>query len=112
MIVGTVNIDIDELKGVVNSNGDILSYTLGLVPVWARHLKGIVDNQRYYIAITLRNIQSIPYKVRKPYIDELLSNITLVGVANSVCTMDDIISICNKEKLVEALKRGACNEQK
>lgn len=112
MIVGTTNIDIAELKGVVSNNGDIIAYSNKLVPVWARHIKGITNNQRYYLALTLRNIQSVPYKVRKPYIDELLTGITLTGVANSICTMDDIISMCNKDKLVDALKQGVYDEKK
>ena len=105
MVVGSVDIDIDELKNVVNSNDDILEYSDSLVPVWARHIRGIIHNQRYYVAITLRNIISIPYKTRKPQISRLLEGVVLSGVANNICSIDDIIDMCDKDKLVEALQK-------
>lgn len=112
MIVGTSNIDLSKLKSAVLNGEDIVDYSNSLVPVWARHIKGIESNQRYYVAITLRGMSSIPYKMRKPYIDRLIDGITLSGVANNVCTIYDILNMCNKDKLIESLKRGRNYEQK
>lgn len=106
MIVGTTEVPIEELKVVVNGHSDIVEYAVGLVPTWARHVRGIVNNQRYYVAVLLRNITSIPYKVRQPLIEKLLNGIALTGLATNVCSITDIIEMCDKELLTEALKRG------
>lgn len=109
MIVGTTNINNDELKSIVNNNEDIVDYAESLVPLWARHLRGVIHNQRYYVAVLLRNVTSIPYKTRRTHIDKLLDGIALSGVANNVCSVYDILDMCDKDKLIEALERGTEN---
>lgn len=104
MIVGTVELDIARLKDVVLNGEDIILYADSLVPEWARHISGIVDNQRYYVALRLRTLNSIPYKVRKPVIDKLIKDVRLIGVANSICTIYDIIDMADKKALIEALE--------
>ena len=106
MIVGTTDVSVEDLKVVVNSHRDIVEYAVSLVPTWARHVKGIVNNQRYFVAVTLRNITSIPYKTRQPLIMKLLDGVALTGLATNVCSITSIVDMCDKELLVEALRRG------
>lgn len=106
MIVGTATIRDEDIKRVVNSDSDIIDFSNSLIPTWARHIKGVSDNQRYIVAVYLRNVSTIPYKKRKPLIDKLLCDIALTGVANSLCTITDIVNMCDKAKLVDALRNG------
>ena len=112
MIVGTTNIDYSILKSFVGKPEDLVAYVESLVPTWARHIPAIVYNQRFYIAIHLRKVLTIPYKPRMELVNALVKDINIQGVMSNFTAITDIISVCDKTALVEMLKmRLADNER-
>lgn len=49
MIVGCKDIDFAELKHACRSEDSLLRFTLGLVPTPLRHIREVVDNQKYLL---------------------------------------------------------------
>lgn len=105
MIVGTTNIDYEDIKLLVGKPEELIIYAESLVPVWARHITCLAHNQRFYIAIHLRRVLSIPYKLRIEMCEALISGINVRGVMSSFTSITEILDVCNKEMLVEMLKR-------
>lgn len=104
MIVGTTKLDYKSLKRFVGRPEELLVYTDNLVPKWARHIESIVLNQRYYVAIHLRNVLSIPYKQRMQLVEHLLSSVTLQGVTSEFVAITEIVDSCDKEALIKMLE--------
>lgn len=104
MIIATTDIDYGYIKSNVTEPDKVLKYVNGLIPAWAAHVRNIQDNQRYYVAIHVRNILTIPYKIRKTLTDRLIGGISLYGMINNFVTLDDILNECDKSKLIDALR--------
>lgn len=105
MLVGTTNINYKELKTFANNPQDLVYYVDNLVPIWARHIKGITDNQRYFVAIHLRDVLSLPYKTRMSMVDVLVKDITLTGVMSGFTSITDIVDACDKDSLIHMIER-------
>lgn len=105
MIVGTTNINYSEIKLFAGKPDDLVIYVEGLVPIWARHIHCLAHNQRFYVAIHLRKVLSIPYKVRMEMCEALISGISVRGIMSSFTSVTEILDICDKEMLVRMLKR-------
>lgn len=105
MLVFTTSIDAGYIKQHQTDPNSIVNYAVSLVPVWAAHIRGIVDNQRYYVAIKVRNMLTLPYKTRESITTALIADITLFGMLNDFVTLDEVLALCDKEKLVDALRR-------
>lgn len=105
MIVGSTNIDYSNIKLFAGKPDDLVIYVEGLVPVWARHITCLAHNQRFYVATHLRRVLSIPYKVRMEMCNALVSGINVRGLMSSFTSITEILDVCDKEMLVQMLKR-------
>lgn len=105
MIVGTTVLDYKELKMFTSRPQELVYYVDNLVPIWARHIKGIVHNQRYYVAVHLRNVLSIPYKTRMSMIDALVKDVTLTGIMSGFTSITDIVDSCDTESLMHMIEK-------
>lgn len=112
MIVGRTNLNYVELKRFVGKPQELVAYTENLVPVWARHVSAIVDNQRYYVAIHLRNVLTIPYKQRKELVDALIKGITITGVMSSFTSITEIVDACDKSMFIKMVEVKYNEEKK
>ena len=104
MIVGTTSIDYEIIKEFVGMPESLVQYVEDMVPSWAKHISGITDNQKYYVALHIRKMLSIPYKQRVELTDALTLGIHISGVISSVVSITDIINACDKKSLIEMLK--------
>lgn len=104
MLVGTTKLDYDKIKRYCNSHMELIQYAEELVPDWLRHVTPIVHNQRYYVAISIRNLKSIPFKTRMAMVEALLDGVQLKGVMSCFITLDELMNQCNIEALVELLE--------
>lgn len=112
MLIATTDVDFDYIKKHQMEPDSVVEYAESLVPSWAKHIRGIVDNQRYYVAVRVRNLLSIAYKPRKAITDALIKNVTLFGMLNDFVTVDELLDLCDKDKLTEALRREHENGKK
>lgn len=105
MLVFTMSIDTGYIKQHQMDPNSIVDYAISLVPNWAAHIRGIVDNQRYYVAVKVRNMLTLPYKTREAITTALITNISLFGMLNDFVALDEVLALCDKERLVDALRR-------
>lgn len=103
--MGTLQLDYKRLKTFANNPDALISYVEDLVPIWARHIPGIVENQRYYVAVHLRNVLSLPYKTRMSMVEALTRDISLSGVMSGFTGITDIVDSCDKEMLARMIER-------
>ena len=103
IIVGNKEINLEELKTVAYDKVKLENYATELVPRCIRHINAIVDNQKYLVALYLRNMQSIPYSVRKLRCEDLLSGISITGVINTVIDFEDMLLQVDMDLLVTFL---------
>lgn len=99
MLVGTKIIPLHELRDAATSVTALLVFSEQLVPKPLRHISAIVDNQRYLVAVTLRNIKAIPYKRRIELCEGLIRGVSVTGVVNIVHDFEDILSEVDTELL-------------
>ena len=111
MIVGTTVLNYNELRVYAKRPNELVTYVDNLVPVWARHISPIVYNQRYYVAIHVRNMLSLPYKVRMEAANILTKGISVKGIISGFTSITDILDSCNKEDMLKVL-RGEQNGKK
>lgn len=104
MIVGTKDFDFEELKLATESDEQLQDFVVRLVPTFLRHIQPVMDNQKYYVALYIRNMQSIPYQIRKDRSEKLLEGVSITGVINTVIDFSDILLYTNVETLLRYLE--------
>lgn len=104
MIIGRKEIDYVALRAYQFKIGELVPYVEQLVPKWARNIKGITDNQKYYVAIHLRNVLTIPFKTRRDMLDALLYGVNISGICTYFIDIHDIVKSCDTDILRECLK--------
>lgn len=105
MLIGTSEIKTDALRGYIDNPSGLVAYVEDMVPVWARHIRCLAHNQRFYVAVHLRQVLSLPYKTRMSMANVLLEGIQLRGIMSSFTPITDILGVCDKEALIEMLKQ-------
>lgn len=106
MIIGSSKLDFELLKSFEGKPKELVTYVDSLVPTWASHISGIVDNQRFYTALYVRKLLTIPYKSRMELVDALVDSIRISGVISQFTPIEDLVNSCDKNKLVTLLKEG------
>lgn len=111
MLIGTAEVDFETISSLRNNVNEIVSFVENSVPKWARNIPHIKDNQRYYVAIHVRNLLSMPYKERKSITDALINGIRISGVISAFTPIVDILNVCDKKALLEMIRselNGEC----
>ncbi len=106
MIVGVKDIEQSDVRIHCTDVESLKQYCEMLVPRIIRHNRAIVANQQYYVALIVRDIQSIPFARRKELYEGLLSDVSITGVANTLYDFADIIAEIDINKLSEFILRG------
>lgn len=108
MIVGSKNINKSELAKCVSSVSKLIDYSDSLVPKYLRYRKEILFNQRYVVALAIREMQSIPYNDRVMLLDRFLRDTYITGVVDRIYDIEDLFDYINKEEV----ERIRDNEEK
>lgn len=103
MLIFTKQVDWEKLKRKTRKPDEAITYVENLVPKWARHIQNIVNNQRYYAAVYMRNVYALPYKERMAITLSLTDGISLTGLTASFIALDELLQVCNKDELLGAL---------
>lgn len=91
MIVGCKDVDFSALKQACRSDTSLQRFTLNLVPTPLRHIPAIIDNQKYFVALQVRSIQSFTWQKRKDLCEALLQGIRIKGVPDALYDYNDIL---------------------
>lgn len=108
MIVGYKNINKSELAKCVSSVSKLIDYSDSLVPEYLRYRKEILFNQRYVVALAIREMQSIPYNDRVMLLDRFLRDTYITGVVDRIYDIEDLFDYVDKEEV----ERIRDNEEK
>ena len=112
MLVGTKEINLEELKHKAVNYGTLDTYCMDLVPKYIQHVQAIVDNQKYLVALYLRRINSISFNRRVELCEHLLKDVRVTGVTSTVLDFNDIMAETDIEKLLRyILQRREYNEE-
>lgn len=106
MIVGCKDIDLYEVRQHCHNVNTLRDYSDSLVPRILRHDKRIINNQRYYVALFVRNIKSIQFNRRKELYEGLLEGVSISGLANEVYDFEDLMSVIDVNRLADFINRG------
>ena len=110
MVIGTTELNFDIIKTFASHPEDLPAYCDNTVPLWARHLDTVIKNQRYYMAINIRNLLTIPFKERQRMIETLVRGVTIKGVVTEFVCITDIIEACDKDLLLRVLEEYSKDE--
>lgn len=108
MIVGSKNVNKSELAKCVSSVSKLIDYSDSLVPEYLRYRKEILFNQRYVVALAIREMQNIPYSDRVMLLDRFLRDIYITGVVDRIYDIEDLFDYVDKEEV----ERIRDNEEK
>lgn len=99
MIVGSKNINKSELAKYVSSVSKLIDYSDSLVPEYLRYRKEILFNQRYIVALAIRDMQSISYNDRVALLDNFLRDTYITGVVDRIYDIEDLFDYVDKEEV-------------
>jgi hypothetical protein len=108
MIVGSKNINKSELAKCVSSVSKLIDYSDSLVSEYLRYRKEILFNQRYVVALAIREMQNIPYSDRVMLLDRFLRDTYITGVVDRIYDIEDLFDYVDKEEV----ERIRDNEEK
>lgn len=108
MIVGSKNVNKSELAKCVSSVSKLIDYSDSLVPEYLRYRKEILFNQRYVVALAIREMQNIPYNDRVMLLDRFLRDTYITGVVDRIYDIEDLFDYVDKEEV----ERIRDNEEK
>jgi hypothetical protein len=103
MLVGTKQIPINDLAKKCTSVDDLVKYSISLVPRFARHIDEIVDNQKYLVAVKVRDIVGLPYKFKKILTEGLLKGVVVRGTVNTVVDMEDLLTSIDMDEFMRSI---------
>ena len=86
----------------------MIDYSDSLVPEYLRYRKEILFNQRYVVALTIREMQSTPYNDRVMLLDRFLRDTYITGVVDRIYDIEDLFDYVDKEEV----ERIRDNEEK
>lgn len=110
MVIGSDVLNYDVLLRFIDDEYSLVKYVEHLVPSWARHIQSIVYNQRYFVAIHLRKVMTIPYHQKMRLVNALVENITLTGIPTQFITLENIIEHCDENQLKELVEDLVCRK--
>lgn len=104
MLVGTKDVNFSDLKASCTNTESLRRFSDSLVPLPLLHLPEVVDNQRYLVALYVRQIKAFPWQRRKDLCEALLNGVHVRGVADYIYDYADILAAINIEKFNQYLE--------
>ena len=98
MLVTSI-IDADELVRRSNSIKHTKEFIESTIPLWAKSVKFLVDNQYYYAATLIRESLDIPKYIGDDLIAELVKDRSVTGIIGTVIPFERALALCNFDLL-------------
>lgn len=104
MVVGN---DIDRVSLVRASSSleRLEAYCVSLVPKCLRHIDALINNQKYFVALELRNIKTIEFKKRNKLANELIKDIYVSGTFDEVIFVSELFQYANMDTVFQYIFR-------
>lgn len=105
MLVGTKSITLSEALRNCRTPEQALKYAVECVPLPIRHVRAVVDNQRYLIATIINGAHKVPYVRRKAICDVLTRGVRVQGVVNELFDYSDLLACVDVDMWSKLLQR-------
>lgn len=112
MIIGTKSVDFSALKKACSSVEALQAFTLSLVPTPLRHLESVIDNQKYFVALQVRAIQSLSWKRRKELCEGLLKGARIKGTPYAFYDYSDLLLEIDREAFQRYIREDAARAER
>lgn len=106
MLVGNSKVSVADVEKHCQSTGTFLDFADSLVPEEFKHVQAIIDNQRYLCCLLLRRSTKYPYDKKAEIIENVMSNVSIVGYVNDIEDVSSIYSLVDYKRLEEYRRRG------
>lgn len=98
MIVATDAFDMQKVKSLIKSGGDLCEYAMSLVPDRYKHVDGIYHNTRYFLNLNILKATDISLE------DKTAASASLTAGLHVVGYMDDYITCGEMERHINMKK--------
>lgn len=107
MIVATDVFDMDEVKRLIKSNGDLCAYVMSLVPDRYRHVDGIYHNTRYLLNLRILQSNDLDLKDKSNASAMLTAGLHVVGYMDKYIACGAMERHINMKKVQQYYKGEA-----
>lgn len=105
MIIGTANVNLNDLAEHTTTPEEFEDYCVSLVPKEFQHVKAICDNQKYYCCLLVWGIKALSWEKRKLIKGEVTKKLRVVGFTDSLIEAATLLGLVNMKR-VEKFKEG------
>lgn len=106
MIVGTTSINIEAL---IKNSGTVTqfeNFCESLVPEEFRHIRTIIDNQKYLCCMIYRKLENVTWSRKKELLNEVLRGLRIVGLTDMLVEASSLIGMINRERIEKFKELG------
>lgn len=111
MLVGTRTFSADQIKEA-NSVGALKRLAERQVPLLFRHVKEIVDNQKYLLALEVRKVYSGDYNKWHSLCEGLLEGVRVTGGIHTIYTCYDLLNKCDLNVIDKFISKDDDNDNR
>lgn len=109
MLVGTRSLSTDKIKEATTP-ASLCALAEEQVPLLFRHIKSIVDNQKYLLALEVRKIYKGDYNKWHTLCEGLLEGAKVTGSVHTVYTCYELLNKCDKGLMERFLDKEGAND--
>lgn len=109
MLVGTRNLPHDKIKEATTVSA-LRKLAVSQVPLLFRHVKEIVDNQKYLLALEVRRIYKNDYNKWHGLCEGLLEGVKVTGSVHSIYTCYELINKCDFDLIAKFLEKDESDD--
>lgn len=88
-----------DLSKLERNLHNLSSYSVSLVPKYLRHNRAIINNQKYYVALAVRENKKLKFDKRMQLCQSLLSDVSITGTISAFYSIDEIFPYVDFNKL-------------
>lgn len=109
MLVGTRNLSHDEIKEATTVES-LRRLATEQVPLLFRHIKEIVDNQKYLVALEVRKIYKGDYNKWHGLCEGLLEGVKVTGSIHTIYTCYELLNKCDFDMIEKFLEKDESDD--
>ena len=104
MLVGCRGRPSEQIKEATTV-GQLKKLATNSVPLLFRHIKEIVDNQKYLLALEVRHLYKSDYNKWHPLCEGLLEDVKVTGSVHDIYTCYDLLQQCDMDVIEKYIEK-------
>lgn len=105
MLVGKINVELNELERRANNVENFIAYSDSLVPDMFSHVHAIISNQRYVCCLILRRSKNVPWDTKNALIDTVMAGVSIIGFSDQLIEASSLWSLVDRDKVDQYIGR-------